>query len=59
MGKGGTSSTKVTKKVGYDPAADIKRGICGFENYKNKIPVPTDDEHAPISCEDHHTWKTG
>ena len=48
-----------TKKVGYDPAADLKKGICGYEKCKRKVLPPSDGNGPSIACEEHATtYKT-
>ena len=42
-----------TKKVGYDPKADLAKGVCGYDGCKKKLPSHDEDEEKPISCEDH------
>ena len=47
------SASDFTKKVGYDPEADLKRGVCGYEGCKLKLRVVAAGAPKPLNCESH------
>ena len=52
-----SSEPPPTKKVGYNPAEDIKRGICALEGCKKKAAV-IPKEKGPFMCDDHEETRT-
>ena len=52
MPKKGAAPLAVVKKVGYNAAIDIKRGVCGYEGCKLKIDQATEGA-SNISCPNH------
>ena len=50
----------VTKRVGYDGASDVRKGICCYDGCKKRLPQPSDDNLKPIACNEHEeTYEVG
>ena len=43
----------ITKRVGYVAENDVKKGVCGYDSCKKKLPTSSKEVPKPIECDDH------